>query len=320
MHFILFMNWFIQNTPNCFLLIKSIRIVEYRKLGTLGIEVGTVGLGVEHLKNKPIEETSDVIREAVGLGVNYFDLVWSFPQITSAIGEGIRGNRKKVNLVVHLGSCYRGDKYVRNRTVKKCREVFEEVLGNLGTEYADVINLHYVNEKDYSKIFKEGGILDLAKELVEEGKGRSIGLSTHDIDIVRRIASNPDINSVMFQVNMANHYLPGRDEAFELCVENGKGIVAMKPFAKAKLLKPNRKEKVSGYMTGGIVMKTKIPKGMTSAKCLHYSLSQPGVKVVVPGASSIEELRDCVNYYNVPVEEKVYETELEELFLNRISE
>ncbi len=301
-------------------MIIRIRIVEYRKLGILGIEVGAIGLGVEHLRNKPIEETSEVIREAVRLGVNYFDLVWSFPQITTAIGEGIKGNRKKVNLAVHLGSCYRGDKYVRNRTVKKGREIFEEVLGNLDTEYADVINLHYVNEKDYAKIFKEGGVLDLAKELVEEGKGRSIGLSTHDLGIIRRIAPNPDINSVMFQVNMANHHLPGRDEAFKLCVENGKGIVAMKPFAKAKLLRPNRKEKVSGYMTGGVVMKTKIPKGMTSAKCLHYSLSQPGIKVVVPGVSNIEELRDCVNYNNIPVEEKVYETELEELFINEISE
>lgn len=38
------------------------------------------------------------------------------------------------------------------------------------------------------------------------------------------------------------------------------------------------------------------------------------------GASNIEELRDCVNYFNVPMEEKRYEAELEELFLNEINE
>lgn len=292
--------------------------MERRKLGNLGIPVGVIGLGVEHLRNKPHEEIVEVIREAISLDVTYFDLVWSLPQLIDAIGEGIEGNRENLRLVVHLGSSFKGDKYVRSRTQKKCREVFEEVLSNLGTDYADVINLHYVNGKDYEKIFKKGGVLDLAKDLVEEGKGRSIGLSTHDLRIIREIAPNPDINNVMFQVNMANHHLPGRDEAFILCQENGKGIVGMKPFAKAKLLKTNRKEKVSGYMTGGVVMTTKIPKGMTSAKCLHYSLSQPNVQVVVPGASNIEELRDCVNYINVPTEEKIYDSELEELFLNEI--
>ena len=42
--------------------------------------------------------------------------------------------------------------------------------------------------------------------------------------------------------------------------------------------------------------------------------------VSVPGASNIEELRDCVKYINVPEDQKTFETELEELFLNEISE
>ena len=65
-------------------------------------------------------------------------------------------------------------------------------------------------------------------------------------------------------------------------------------------------------------METRIPEGTTSAKCLHYVLSQPGVTVVIPGASNLEELRDCVNYLNVPLSEKTYEKEVEELFLNEI--
>ncbi len=114
-------------------------------------------------------------------------------------------------------------------------------------------------------------------------------------------------------------FLPERNETFKLCQENGKGIVAMKTFAKGKLLKLKKKEKIAGYITGGIKLTTRIPSTMTSAKCLHYTLSQPGVTLAVPRASSIEELRDCVNYVNVPESEKGYETELEELFLNEIS-
>ncbi len=293
--------------------------MEKRNLGELE-NVGVIGLGIEHLKKKPHEEIVEVIREAVNLGVNYFDLIWSYPHIISAVGEGVRETRENILLAVHLGSCYKEDKYIRSRTVKRCRETFEEVLETLDTGYVDVVNLHYVSKKDWQKVFKDGGVHDLARELVEEGKARSIGLSTHDIDIVRQVAPIPEINSVMFQVNMANHNLSGRDEALNLCRKNGKGIVAMKTFVKGKLLKPGKKEKFPGYTTGGVKMTTRIPKGLTSAKCLHYTLSQPGVTVAVPGASSIEELRDCVNYVNVPETGKRYEAELEELFLNEISQ
>lgn len=292
--------------------------MEHRRLGKLD-EVGVIGLGVEHLKKKSQAEITEVIKEAISLGVNYIDLVWSYPHVIKGVGDGIKGNRDKAFLVAHLGSCYKGEKYVRNRTVGKCKETFEEVLENLGTDYVDVVNLHYIDKKDWDKVFKPGGILDLARELVEEGKARSIGMSTHDIKLLEKAAPIQDINSVMYQVNMANHRLPGRNDAFKLCTENGKGIVAMKTFAKGKLLKPKRKEKIAGYITGGVRMTTKIPSTMTSAKCLHYTLSQPGVTVAVPGVTSIEELRDCVNYVNIPESDKTYKSELEELFLNEIS-
>jgi predicted aldo/keto reductase-like oxidoreductase len=290
--------------------------MEYRKLGSSGINVSIIGIGIEHLKKKSYQETSEIIHEAVSLGVNYFDLIWSYPNIVKAIGEGISGSRSRINIAVHLGSCYKGDKYVRSRSVKRCRETFYEVLRNLDIDYVDVVNLHYVNKKDWDKIFKPDGVFDLARKLVKEGKARSIGLSTHDINLVKRAASINEINSIMYQVSMANHNLRSRDESFQQCLKNGKCIVAMKVFAKGKLLKRNRKEKFAGYITGGNGFTTRIPRSMTSAKCLHYSLNQPGVASVIPGVSSIDELKDCVSYIKTPDSEKKYDLELDELFLN----
>ncbi len=42
--------------------------------------------------------------------------------------------------------------------------------------------------------------------------------------------------------------------------------------------------------------------------------------VSVPGASNIEELRDCLKYINAPEDQKTFETGLEEVLLNEISE
>ena len=87
--------------------------MEKRILGKLG-EVSVIGLGVEHLKKKPHEEIAEIIREAIRLGVNYMDLIWSYPHVITAIGDGLKGNRNNVILAAHLGSCYRGDKYIRS--------------------------------------------------------------------------------------------------------------------------------------------------------------------------------------------------------------
>ena len=280
--------------------------------------VGVIGLGVEHLKKKPREEIVEVVREAVRLGVNYIDLIWSYPHVVEAVGEGIRDTREDVCIAVHLGSCYSGDKYVRSRSVKRCHDTFEEVLTNLNIGYVDVVNLHYLNRKDWDRVFKQGGVLDLAKQLVEEGKARTIGLSTHNIEMLDRASEIPDINSVMFQVNMANHRLLRRDEVFKKCIESGKGVVAMKVFGKGKLLKRRRKEKFASYMTGGEALTTSIPDESSSVKCLHYALSQSGVVTTVPGCSSVEELRDCLKYLCASDEEKNYRAVLEELFLNQI--
>lgn len=292
--------------------------MERRRLGKLD-EVGVIGLGVEHLKKRSQEEIAEVISEALNNGINYIDLIWSYPKVVSGVGDGIRGNREKAFIATHLGSCYRGEKYVRSRVVKRCRENFEEVLDNLDTDYVDVVNLHYVSKPDWDKVFNPGGVFDLAKELVNEGIARSIGLSTHNIELVKKAATIPEINTIMHQTSMANHNNPERDKAFNLCVENGKSIIGMKVFAKAKLLKPKRKEKFAKYITGGQTLTTKIPATNTSTKCLHYSLSQPGVAVVVPGVSNLEELHDCLRYVSASEAERNYDSELEELFLNEIS-
>jgi predicted aldo/keto reductase-like oxidoreductase len=291
--------------------------MEKRRLGQQN-KVGVVGLGTEHLKKRPSKEITKIINEAINHKVNYIDLIWSYPYIVKAIGEATKKNREKVFLAAHLGSCYRGDKYVRSRVVKKCKDTFDEVLENLGTNYVDVVNLHYVNNSDWNKIFNPDGVFDLAKDLVAEGKAHSIGLSTHSIEIVKKVAEIPEINSIMHQTSMANHQYSERNNAFQMCAENGKSIVAMKVFAKGKLLQNRRKVKIAGYITGGKPLTTRIPDSITSAKCIHYSLSQPGVATVVPGVSSFEELKDCINYVNASEKERNYEYELEELFQNKI--
>ena len=244
--------------------------MEYRSLGDTGIETSVIGLGVEHLKKRSTDEITEVVKRAVDLGVNYFDLVWSFPHVIEGVAQGVKG-KDDVHLAVHLGSSYRKDKYTRAKTVKKCEETFRETLERLEQDRVSVINLHYVKGmKRWEEVTKDGGVLDLAVRLRDEGLGEIIGISTHELDVVKCAVDHPEISSVMYQVNMANHQLTGRDEVLSYCKVKGMGLVAMKPYAAGNLLKPGRKVKFPDYKTGGLKAEFRIPKTITDVKCLHY--------------------------------------------------
>jgi predicted aldo/keto reductase-like oxidoreductase len=284
--------------------------MEYRPLGNTGLTVSTLGIGIEHLKWQSKEYIAEVVREAVSDGVNYFDLVWSLPQVIEGVSQGI-GNNKETHLAVHLGSSYRNGRYVKARGTRKCEETFRETLQRLDKNSVSIINLHYVKDLgQWNEVKKPRGILDLAMRLRDEGLGKIVAISTHSLDVVKLAAEHPEISSVMFQVNMANHDLQGRDGALKLCRDRGMGVVAMKPYAGGNLLKANKKVSFPEYKTGGVRAKLRIPGSMTNIKCLHYSLSQPGVSCVVSGPKTVQELQSTLNYFHSSEESRSYQSVL----------
>jgi len=284
--------------------------MEYRPLGNTGLDISVIGVGVQHLKNQSAESIASVIQEAVNHGVNYFDLVWNFPNLIAGFAEGIARSKGDVNLAVHLGSCYREGKYVKSRNPRWCEAVFRESLERLDTDKV-IINIHYVmNLKEWREITKPRGILDLALRLRDEGLGETIALSTHDYRVVELAADHPEIRSVMYPVNMANHRHEGRDVALRRCAETGTGAVAMKPYAKGNLLQAGKTVNFSPFDTGGSERKQKIPLSNTAVRCLSYSLSQPGICCAVVGIKTIEELLGGLAYIEASETERAYEKEL----------
>ena len=283
--------------------------MEYRVLGSTGLKVSMLGLGVEHFKKQPTENISEVTKKAVKSGINYFDLVWSLPHVIEGVSQGTANS--DVHHAVHLGSSYRNGKYVKAKSTKKCEETFRETLDRLDRDSVSIINLHYIKGmKQWEEVVKPKGILELAIRLRDEGLGKIIAISTHELEVVKRAVDHPDLASVMYQVNMANHNLIGRDDVFNHCKKQGMGLVAMKPFAAGNLLKPGKKVKFPEYKTGGLRAEYRIPASLTNHKCLHYSLSQPWVNCVVFGVKTLQELENNLRYYDSSKEEKDYESEL----------
>lgn len=274
--------------------------MQYRAFLNKNEKVGIIGLGVEHLKNCSISEVFSITEAGLSRGINYIDLVWSLPKIIEGIVSAIKSVDHKIYAAIHLGSGQKNGKYYRTRKPDECKEFYLEVLNKLPSNIIPIINIHYVNKfDDWKKYSKPRNVLDAAIELKNNGYGKYIAVSTHSVDLLFELAKHPDIDSLMFQVNMANHNLVGRDIALEQCKLQSKPVVAMKPYAGGRLLNEGKKTKVTGYLRGGKTIELFIPHTMSSHKCLSYTLDQPGVCCAVTGPSNVHEITDSLDYLKV---------------------
>ncbi|NHJ47524.1 MAG: hypothetical protein FK733_07040 [Asgard group archaeon] len=288
--------------------------MKYRTLGRTGLKVSEISLGTEWLEKKSPELITKVISKAIESGINYFDIIFNLDEHLTKVSKAIGNNRDKIVLVHHMGSSESKGKYKKNRSTKSCTETFERYLKTMKTEYVDILFVHFVlSEHNYDEvILKPNGPLDLALKFKAEGKAKFIGISTHNLNVVRKAAESGKFDVIMYQVNLANNALLNRNEVLALCAKENIGVVAMKPFAGGALFKRNKKIGLGGWRTGGMKLEKKIPDIATPVRCLHYNLSQPGISALVTGCASVEELDEVLAYYSATDEEKDYSMLLKE--------
>jgi len=285
--------------------------MEYRQLGKTSLKVSLIGIGAEHLKNLSAEEIRQIIHLALNKGINYFDLVWSLPNIIEGFQQALQNQNANTHIAFHLGSCISNGQYKRSRNPAECEKYLHALLDQLNMESAPILNIHYVPNLKVWKEINKKGILALAQKLKEQQVANVISISTHEPEVIKLAAQSGIIESVMHQVNIANHAYAARHEALRICSERGIGVVAMKPFAGGELLKAGQKVKIPAYKSGWKTMTLKIPACATSTQLLSYTLSQSGVCTAVTGVSSLKELTANLSYLKASPNEKDYSQLLE---------
>ncbi len=263
--------------------------MEYRKLGRIGLDVSVVGLGTEYLNKKPRKTVVSVVREAIEQGVNYFDVVFAFPDYRDNLGAAFEGYRDRVFLAGHICTGETNGHYRMTRDVAENEALFFDLLSRLHTDHVDVLFIQMVNSMEgYQEVMKPGGVMDLARRFQREGKARFIGMSGHRPPAALEAVESGQVDVWMFPINLAWDFAPGRKEVFQACAEHNVGLVAMKPFA------------------GGKLFQQKDRGSITPVQCLHYVLSQPGVTAAVPGLKNLKQLNAALHYAEATQEEKDY--------------
>ena len=292
--------------------------MNYRELGATGLKVSEIGLGCEGFAENNRAMARTLFDEAERLGINYFDLYASDPEIRKAVGEALTGRREKFLIQSHLCSVWENGQYLRTRNLAKVKEGFEEMLRLLKTDYLDVGMVHYCDdERDWNAIVGNG-ILDYALELKRQGRIRHIGLSGHNPKVALKAIQSGHIEVLMFSVNPCydlqpasenvedlwaerayDHQLvnmdPDRQALYETCQRMGVGVTVMKCFGGGDLLN-------ASLSPAGVAL--------TAAQCIHYALTRPAVATVLAGARSPEQLRQSAAYEEAGEEEKDYASAL----------
>ena len=288
--------------------------MEYRELGNTGLRASVIGMGCEGFAENDCAMTKELFDAAEELGINYFDLYASDPAVRAAVGEALRGRREKFIIQSHICSVWKDGQYLRTRDLEEVKAGFEEMLSLLGTDFIDVGMIHYCDAMSDWETIVNNGILDYARELKAAGRIRHIGLSSHNPLVAERAVTEGGIEVLMFSVNPCydlqpagadveqlwadeayDHLLtnmdPDRQRLYETCQRLGVGITVMKAFG------------------GGDLLSAELsPAGaaLTPFQCIHYALSRPGVRVVLAGAHSPDQLRQSAAYCEAPEAERDY--------------
>jgi predicted aldo/keto reductase-like oxidoreductase len=210
---------------------KGARVQSYGRLGRTDWRVSDTVLGAGRLRG---DEAVKIVKEALDRGVNYIDTSpdYSTAGSETVVGKALQGfPRDRVFLATKF--CTPIGHLPAGTSVARYKEVVEDSLRRMGTDYVDLVHIHSCDEVDR---LMDPNVHEAFDRLKAEGKARFLGVSTHTPRLVE--VANTAIDSGRFDVIMlAYHHgiWPELDGIIERAHdEQDMGVVAMKTLKGAK--------------------------------------------------------------------------------------
>ncbi len=239
--------------------------MQYSRFGRTDFMISAVGIG--GLYANRVSNLPGLITEALDAGINTIDTASTYGLSEELFGEALVGCRDR--FLVATKSIHRDFNVF-------CQTVYQS-LRRLQMEYIDLYYLHDISTPADWKLVRDGGHYDFLKHRQKQGDIRWIGVSVHDLDTAELILSERDFDVIMLAYNLTEREPEVR--IFDLAASLDLGVVVMKPFA------------------GGVLTETRSQAyglDIRAADALRFSLGHPVVHTVIPGISSLQELRTAV--------------------------
>jgi aryl-alcohol dehydrogenase-like predicted oxidoreductase len=221
--------------------------MRYLKLGKTGLEVSPIALGCmtygEPNRGHPVwslgeEESRPLIKQAVEMGINFFDTANMYSQGSSEeiVGRALKdfASRDQVVIATKVRHPMRAGPNGAGLSRKAIFTEIDHSLRRLGTDYVDLYQIHRL---DQSTPLEE--TLEALHDVVKAGKARYLGASSmHAWEFSKALHLQRQHGWARF-ASMQDHYnLLAREEEREmlpLCADAGVGTIVWSPLARGRL-------------------------------------------------------------------------------------
>jgi aryl-alcohol dehydrogenase-like predicted oxidoreductase len=295
--------------------------METRTLGQ-DLQVSALGLGCMSMSfgYGPAGDEADmiaVIREAVDLGVTFFDTAETYGPFTNEVlvGKALAPVRDRVVIATKFGFDIAPDGTRRgglDSSPAHIRAVAEASLKRLGT---DVIDLFYQHRVDPNVPIED--VAGAVRDLIAEGKVRHFGLSEAGVQTIRRAHAVQPVAALQSEYSL--WWREPEDAILPVLEELGIGFVPFSPLGKGFLtgkmdettafdasdfrttsprfsVEARRNNLALVALIGGIAER----KGVTPAQiALAWLLARKPWIVPIPGTTKAHRLRENVGAASV---------------------
>ncbi|HVP67916.1 MAG TPA: aldo/keto reductase [Anaeromyxobacteraceae bacterium] len=233
--------------------------MDYVNLGRTGLKVSRICLGCmsygtpasgellggRHAWSLDEEASQPFLRQALDLGINFFDTanVYASGASEEVLGRFLKRNARRESVVVatKVHGVMREEPNGRGLSRKAIFHELDESLRRLQTDYVDLYQIH---RWDPETPIEE--TLDALNDVVRSGKVRYLGASSMYAWQFAKALYLADLHRWTRFVSMQNHYnLLYREEEREmigLCQAEGIGVVPWSPLARGRLARSWRSE------------------------------------------------------------------------------
>lgn len=298
--------------------------MDYVKFGNTGLEVSKLCLGCmtygvpdrgAHAWTMNEESSRPLIKQAIELGINFFDTANNYSDGTSEeiVGRALKDFVKRDDVVIAT-KVFNRQRPGPNGAGLSRKAIMTEIdhsLRRLGTDYVDLYQIHRLDKKTPIE-----ETMEALHDVVKAGKARYIGASSMYAWQFAKAVYTSRLNGWTQFISMQNHVnLLNREEEREMlpfCADQGIAVMPWSPLARGRLTRAwdetSERQKTDEFGKGLYVQAEQADRkiveqvaavakarGVPQAQvAMAWLLQKPGITSPIIGASKPAHLTDAV--------------------------